>query len=186
MDCQSCGMPMSTDADHGSSRPDNAYCVHCTDAGGNLKPREEVREGMVNFYMQSTGKSKEEAEKEVETHMSQMPAWMGASQSLPAQTAPADVVPDQGPPELTPLVAEQPPVVSTLAPEPISPAPSVEPAPVTATPVQAPVPPQPESVTVEPQVNVEQQPDVAAPGTTGPAPVIDTNALQTPSTTQGE
>lgn len=75
MNCESCGMPMTKPEEYGGGREDNKYCVYCTDDEGNLKSREDVREGMVQFFMKSTGKSKEEAEKEVDERMKQMPAW---------------------------------------------------------------------------------------------------------------
>lgn len=104
MDCQSCGMPMAMDSDHGGGRPDNVYCQHCTDPGGNLKSRNEVREGMIAFYMQSMGKSREEAEKEVDTHMAQMPAWQAA-----APTPVPNSVPEPAP--VTPVAPTAEPVV---------------------------------------------------------------------------
>ena len=52
MNCQSCGMPMNDTGDHGGANPTNPYCQYCTDDTGTLKSREEVREGMINFYMQ--------------------------------------------------------------------------------------------------------------------------------------
>ena len=68
-------MPMEEAKQHGAGREDNPYCIYCTNAGGNLKPRKEVREAMINFYMQSQGKAREEAEKYVDEQMSGMPAW---------------------------------------------------------------------------------------------------------------
>ncbi|UCH36218.1 MAG: hypothetical protein JSV65_07655 [Armatimonadota bacterium] len=73
--CQSCGMPMETSQMHGGGVKDNPYCVYCTDAHGRLKPREDVREGMIQFYMDTLGKSREEAEHVVDAAMSEMPAW---------------------------------------------------------------------------------------------------------------
>ena len=75
MNCESCGMPMSKLEDHGGGKENNKYCRYCTDAEGNLKSREEVREGMIQLHIKSFGKTREEAEKEVDEHMKQMPAW---------------------------------------------------------------------------------------------------------------
>lgn len=164
MNCQSCGMPMATDADHGGARPDNVYCQNCTDATGNLKSREEVREGMIAFYMQSMNKGREEAEKEVDTHMAQMPAWQGTT---PVTVAQPETVP--------PMPAPEPPVPTppTMAAETVVPdltAPSVE------VPTTAPIDPAPE-VPVIPVTTV-------TPPTEGSVPEapVDTGTVPTPPT----
>ncbi len=73
--CESCGMPMKTAEEHGGGDINNLYCRYCTDAEGKLKSREEVREGMIQFYVKSQGKPREEAEKFVDEQMRKMPAW---------------------------------------------------------------------------------------------------------------
>ena len=73
--CQSCGMPMETPELHGGGIKENPYCIYCTDAHGRLKPRAEVRSGMIQFYMDAMGKSRQEAEQVVDVTMSEMPAW---------------------------------------------------------------------------------------------------------------
>ncbi len=75
MNCESCDMPMEKPEDHGGEKEDNPYCRHCTDENGNLKSREEIREGWIQFHMKSTGKSREETEKEIDEQMKKMPAW---------------------------------------------------------------------------------------------------------------
>ena len=72
--CESCGMPMEKAEDFGGGRVGNKYCVHCANAQGNLKSREEVREGMTRFFM-TQGLNAEEAAKKVDEHMAKMPAW---------------------------------------------------------------------------------------------------------------
>lgn len=73
--CQSCSMPMETLELHGGGVKENPYCIYCTDAHGHLKPRNDVREGMIQFYIDSMRKSREEAERVVDAIMSEMPAW---------------------------------------------------------------------------------------------------------------
>jgi len=73
--CQSCGMPMETRELHGGGIPENPYCVYCTDAHGHLKPRAEVRAGMIQFFMEVMEKSRAEAEQVVDATMAEMPAW---------------------------------------------------------------------------------------------------------------
>lgn len=94
MDCQSCGIPMAQDSDHGGGRPDNPYCKYCTDPTGNLKSKEEVRQGMINFQMQqSPDKTREEIEKEIDTHMETMSAWQTQTQVPPVSEPPATGTP---------------------------------------------------------------------------------------------
>ena len=73
--CQSCGMPMRQAKDHGGGEVDNPYCVYCTDQTGKLKSRQEIREGMIHFYMARMGKSRDEAERFVDEQMRKLPAW---------------------------------------------------------------------------------------------------------------
>jgi thioredoxin-related protein len=75
MECESCGMPMQKKEEFGGGNEENKYCVYCTDAQGNLKSRDEVRQGMIGFYMQMKNATKEEAEKIVDEQMAKMPAW---------------------------------------------------------------------------------------------------------------
>jgi len=73
--CESCGMPMLKASDFGGMKEDNRYCVHCTYKNGDLKPRHEVREGMVQFYMKMKKKERREAEEYVDEVMAGQPAW---------------------------------------------------------------------------------------------------------------
>ena len=59
----------------GDGKLGNKYCRYCTDADGALKNREEIREGMIQYRIKSTGKSREEVGKEIDEYMKQMPAW---------------------------------------------------------------------------------------------------------------
>jgi outer membrane biosynthesis protein TonB len=112
MNCQSCAMPLNSPSDHALGNEQNPYCAHCADANGNLKSKEEVREGMINYYTQTEGKTREEAERVVDAHMGMQPAWQ------------------QNPPT-EPVVAPEPSM--TAVPEPtVEPVPS---APLTPEPV---------------------------------------------------
>lgn len=73
--CQSCGMPMETPEMHGGGVKENPYCIYCTDAQGRLKSRVEVREGMIQFFVDTVGQSRQEAEQAVDATMGEMPAW---------------------------------------------------------------------------------------------------------------
>jgi hypothetical protein len=72
---ESCGMSLKDTSQHGGKDVNNPYCVYCTDETGNSKSREEVREGMIGFFMKSENKTRGEAEKFVDKHMRKMPAW---------------------------------------------------------------------------------------------------------------
>jgi len=73
--CESCGMPMKKTEEHGGGDINNIYCVYCTDKTGKLKSRQEVKEGMIQFYMSQMGKTKKEAEEFVDKQMKKFPAW---------------------------------------------------------------------------------------------------------------
>ena len=75
MNCGSCGMAMEKPHDFGGGRTENKYCIHCCDINGNLKNREEVKKGMMSFFLKSKTKTKEDAEKFVDDYMKKMPAW---------------------------------------------------------------------------------------------------------------
>lgn len=76
-DCLNCGMPMAKPEDFGGGNPDNIYCVHCSNSDGNLKSRDEVYEGMVNFMMTTRNMDRTTAETAAREHMAKMPAWSG-------------------------------------------------------------------------------------------------------------
>jgi hypothetical protein len=73
--CESCGMPMTSKSDFGGGNPDNRYCRHCTLSNGTLKPRHEVRENMILFYMKNRKADRAAAAAYVDERMAGMPAW---------------------------------------------------------------------------------------------------------------
>ncbi len=73
--CESCGMPLRKAEDFGGGKMDNKYCVHCTDAEGNLKSYEAVLEGMKHFALRNMGVSEGEALKMAKEGMARQPAW---------------------------------------------------------------------------------------------------------------
>src|SRR6266516_3025579 len=74
-ECESCGRPMSSNADHGAQNPDNSYCIHCTDLKGKLLPFEKIYEDLVSQAMQTRWMNKEQAEKFALEEMGKWPAW---------------------------------------------------------------------------------------------------------------
>lgn len=77
--CGACGMLMTHPSQHGNSDPTYPYCIYCTDLAGNLKPRDEIREGMIHYVMKSEDLPRPKAETEVDRQMSTLPAWRAAS-----------------------------------------------------------------------------------------------------------
>ncbi len=52
--CPSCTMPLM-DTPSGKRSQSN-YCPHCTDANGNLKPKEEVQAGITGWFRRLAGR----------------------------------------------------------------------------------------------------------------------------------
>ncbi|MHA1938943.1 MAG: zinc ribbon domain-containing protein [Candidatus Thorarchaeota archaeon] len=75
MKCESCGMTMHKPEEFGGGKLDNKTCVYCSDSDGNLKPMNEVREGMIHFWMQRESIDRKTAEKKTDEYMSIQPAW---------------------------------------------------------------------------------------------------------------
>ena len=75
MKCESCGMVMASASDFGGRKTGNKYCRHCSYPDGGLKPRYEVRENMIMFYMKTKKKERAEAEQYVDEMMAAFPAW---------------------------------------------------------------------------------------------------------------
>lgn len=66
---------MTRAEEFGGGKINNSSCVYCSDSEGNLKPRNEVREGMINFWMQRENIDRKTAEKKTDEYMSAQPAW---------------------------------------------------------------------------------------------------------------
>ena len=66
MTCESCSMPIET----------GRYCVHCTDADGNLQPFDERFERMVAWQARRhPDQSGDEMEAATLAYMATLPAW---------------------------------------------------------------------------------------------------------------
>jgi len=95
--CESCGMPMPTNEDHGAHDPDNPYCIHCTDLDGKLLPFEKKFDELVASTMDTRWMSREEAERSVREQLLQMPAWRSKVEKLMAKTPATTQTPTQTP-----------------------------------------------------------------------------------------
>lgn len=168
MNCQSCGMPLNTPAEHAMGNEQNPYCVHCADTSGNLKSKEEVREGMINFYTQTEGKTREEAEQVVDAHMAMQPAW---SQGTPSA---APVEPVEPAPTTMPEQPISEPTSAPMPEQPVNPEPSVAPV--------APVEPvsQPQSMPGE-ETDTANTAAPKAPAEETTNPVAEAPAEETPA-----
>lgn len=75
VNCRSCGMPMETASKHSCGDVESPYCNYCTSPNGILKGREQIREQIVRFHMESLGMTRREAEEKTDEHMAKMPEW---------------------------------------------------------------------------------------------------------------
>ena len=73
--CDSCGMPMTTKEDFGGGKMDNIYCIHCTTPQGELKPFEEVWEGLTKFVIGVMDVNEDDAKEIAKENLKTMPAW---------------------------------------------------------------------------------------------------------------
>lgn len=73
--CISCGMEMTKPEEFGGGKKGNPSCVYCSNEDGTLKPRNTVREGMIQFWMSREKYDRTKAEQFVDDYMSKMPAW---------------------------------------------------------------------------------------------------------------
>jgi hypothetical protein len=70
--CHSCTAPLSGDFKGASE----TYCKYCTDESGNLKSRDEIREGITQWFMGwQPNVTPELARKRADLFMSALPAW---------------------------------------------------------------------------------------------------------------
>ncbi|MCK5146277.1 hypothetical protein KAR48_05945 [bacterium] len=71
--CYSCGAPLGVPEFQGKAEN---YCIHCTDAEGTLKSREEIHQGVTGYLMSwQTDIDQPTASKRAEHYMKAMPAW---------------------------------------------------------------------------------------------------------------
>lgn len=68
-------MTMIKPEEFGGQNPENESCVYCSEADGSLKPRNAVREGMIQFWMQRESIDRSTAEEKTDEYMAKMPAW---------------------------------------------------------------------------------------------------------------
>jgi hypothetical protein len=75
MTCLSCGMPLTSAADHARGEEGSPYCAHCTTESGELQPFEERFDRMTQWAMRKDGLDRAAAEARTRDYMRSMPAW---------------------------------------------------------------------------------------------------------------
>lgn len=73
--CYSCGMPLEKASDHALGDINHQFCVHCTDEHGQLKPYEEILNGMANYLVHSQGVAMTAAKEIAKDVLAKQPAW---------------------------------------------------------------------------------------------------------------
>ncbi len=76
--CESCGMPLATDADHALGDASNPYCRFCA-PDGTLPTAEERLERFTQWSMQHDGLEYAAAREKARAYMKTLPAWKDAS-----------------------------------------------------------------------------------------------------------
>ena len=67
--CYSCGLPLN-------EQSNSRFCKYCSNEKGELKSREEVKQGIAGWLMQITPEDKNtDYIKRAESYMNAMPAW---------------------------------------------------------------------------------------------------------------
>ncbi len=75
--CEACGMPMSKKEDFALGDENAAFCLHCTNEDGSVKPCEEIFEGGVQFFVNTVGEDRAMGERITRTNMRKQPYWQG-------------------------------------------------------------------------------------------------------------
>ena len=73
--CESCGSPMTELSHFGGQNRENQYCSHCSLQNGTLRPRFEIEEKLITYYMKVKKMDRAEAQAFVSELMARMPAW---------------------------------------------------------------------------------------------------------------
>ena len=77
--CEACGMAMHQPSQRGNGDSSHPYCIYCTDMMGQLRPKSEIREGMIQYIMKFENCPRDRAELEADRQLKVLPAWQGAA-----------------------------------------------------------------------------------------------------------
>jgi hypothetical protein len=75
MKCESCGMEMKVPEQFANHDTDSSLCVYCTDGDGNLLPKNNVREAIIQYWLQKDQIDRLTAEERIDEFMAHQPAW---------------------------------------------------------------------------------------------------------------
>ena len=73
--CQACVRIMREKSDFPRGNFSSNYCVDCVDEKGNLKPREVIRQNMIDYRVKFSGMSEKEATEAVDNLMKRLAVW---------------------------------------------------------------------------------------------------------------
>ncbi len=72
--CKACGMPLEKSEE--TSKLSNEFCVYCQNQEtGAVGSYDEIKEGGIKYFMESTGADRDAAEKLTVEHMTTLPYW---------------------------------------------------------------------------------------------------------------
>jgi hypothetical protein len=66
---------MSKPEDHAMGNPDNDYCFYCAHPDGSMVSRDEAREGLTAFMVNTQGIDEAAAREAAAELMTKLPAW---------------------------------------------------------------------------------------------------------------
>ena len=75
MKCDSCGEEFSNPAHFAKYDEEKKFCIYCADSDGNLRPLNEVRESIIEYWMKRDKMDHAAAESLIDTHLEKQPAW---------------------------------------------------------------------------------------------------------------
>lgn len=73
--CYSCGMPLEKASAHALGDINQQFCIHCTNEHGQLKPYEEILNGMANYLVHSQGVATVVAKEIAKDVLAKQPTW---------------------------------------------------------------------------------------------------------------
>jgi uncharacterized Zn finger protein (UPF0148 family) len=74
--CRACGIPLEEASKHSCGDVESPYCSVCTTPHGILKSKDQIREQLIRFHIESLGMTREESQKKTDEHMKNLPEWL--------------------------------------------------------------------------------------------------------------
>ncbi len=73
--CESCGKVMKNKADFPRGNYSSRFCADCVDERGNLKTLNEIRENLIEYYINKKKYFEDEAVELVDNRLKNIPLW---------------------------------------------------------------------------------------------------------------